>query len=97
MTTLAIRKVITAESSLAVVTRHATQSARSGMMIERLRRRYSILIVRAYAMTILAIQSLVTVVLFMTKANLGSPRRLTATTIRTSLVAHTTRGNVTLT
>lgn len=97
MTTLANRKVITSESSLAFVTRHITERAGSGVMIERLRRRYSILIVRAYAMTIPAIQSLVAVVLFITKANLENPRRLTAATIMTSLVAHATRGEVTLT
>src|SRR3954452_780751 len=96
MTTLANRKVITSESSLAVMTRHTTQRARGGMMIERLRRRYSILIVGAYAMTIRATQTVVAVVLFMTKANLESPRRLTATTIWTSLMAHTTRGNIPL-
>jgi len=97
MTTLTIRKVITTKSSLAVMTRHTSERARSGVMIERLRRCYPILVVRTYAVTIVTTQTLVAVVLFMTEANLESPRRLTAATIWTSLVAQTTRGNVTLT
>ena len=98
MTTLANRKVIASKSSLSVMTGHTTERAWSGVMIERLRRRYAISpTARTQPVTFIATQTLLAVVLFVTKANLESPRRLSATTIGTSLVAQATRGNIPLT
>jgi hypothetical protein len=78
MTALTNCEVIATESPLAIVTRHATKSVRSSVMIERLRRSHlkSLCYASSNTMTIITTQAFVLVVLRMIEADLKSGRHL---------------------
>jgi hypothetical protein len=70
VTSRACREIITAKRSLPVVTTRTTKRTRPRVVIERLWRRHiSRLRTRAYAMTIVATETFVPIVLFVTEAD----------------------------
>jgi hypothetical protein len=91
MTTTAHGEVVAAKRALPVVTTHATESACGCVVIERLRRCY---VIRAYAMTSVAAQAFVAIVLRVTEAELECARRLARARGTSGLVADAARGDV---
>ena len=92
MTTIAYRKVVAAKGTLPVMTTHATKRTSRCVMIKRLRRGHFIrLKSTAYAMTIIATQAFVPIVLRVTETNSEGTGRLARALVTTELMAHAAR------
>ena len=95
MTAIAYREVVAAKGTLPVMTTHAAKGTSRCVMIKRLRRGHFIrLKSTAYAMTIIATQSFVPIVLRVTETNSEGTGRLTRAVVTTELMTHTTRRNI---
>lgn len=91
MTTCAHGEVVAAKRALAVVTTHAAKRAGGCVVIERLWCGY---VIRAEAMTVVAAQAFVAIVLRVTEAELECARCLSRAHGTAELVTHTARRDV---
>src|ERR1044072_3609362 len=91
MTTLAYREVVAAKRALPVMTTHTTKRTLRRVMIERPRRRH---FTRPHAMTLIATQPLISIVLRVTETNSEGAGRLARAHVTTELMAHAARRNV---
>ena len=95
MTAIAYREVVAAKGTLPVMTTHATKRTSRCVMIKRLRRGHFIrLKSTAYAMTIIATQAFVPIVLRVTETNSEGTGGLTRAVVTTELMTHTARRNI---
>src|ERR1044072_209917 len=95
MTAVAHREVVAAEGTLPVMTTHATKGTARCVMIKRLRRGHFIrLKSTAHAMTIIATQAFVPIVLRVTETNSEGTSCLTRAVVTTDLMTPTARRNI---
>jgi hypothetical protein len=95
MTTVAYREVVAAEGTLPIMTTHATKRTSRCVMIKGLRRGDFIrLKPTAYAVTIIATQAFVPIVLRVTETNSEGTGRLARALVMTELMAHTARRDI---
>lgn len=95
---LTSRKVIAAESPLAIVTRHTTERARRSVVIQRLRRGHlkSLRDPSPHTMAIIAIQSFTLVVLRVTEAHAKSRGHFRRTNATARFMTDSARRNLSL-
>src|ERR1044072_249734 len=93
MTTLAYREVVAAKRALPVMTTHTTKRTLRRVMIERPRRRH---FTRPHAMTLIATQPLISIVLRVTETNSEGAGRLARAHVTTELMPHATRRDISI-